>query len=126
MIQGSLSARRVERKAPVLAGLHRIATGALAGLGLSMLGLSALTIHWQNQWAHSYAMLEAAKSLEHRFQESAAVLEQHHLGLVRRPGQLVPTSSERLIHIPEPDARAAAPGTTLLSSLRSGPIPPGY
>jgi hypothetical protein len=126
MIQGSLSARRVERKAPVLAGLHRIATGALAGLGFSMLGLSALTLHWQNRWAHSYALLEAAKSLEHRFQESAAVLEQHHLGLVRRPGQLVPTSSERLIHIPEPDARAAASGTTLLSSLRSGPIPPGY
>jgi hypothetical protein len=126
LISGSFSSRRVERRAPLLAGLHRAATGALVGLGVSMLGLSALTLHWQNRWASSYGQLEATKSLEHRMQESAAVLEQHHLGAVRRPSQLVPTSSERLIHLPEP-AAAGRPGpATLLSEVRTGPIPQGY
>ena len=74
LIQGSLSARKVERQSPWLAGLHRISTGFLAGLGLSVVGLSALTLHWQNQWASSYGQLEAAKSLEHRLRGFG----QHH------------------------------------------------
>ncbi|MEB3322727.1 MAG: hypothetical protein VKI81_07870 [Synechococcaceae cyanobacterium] len=126
MIGSSLSSRRVERQAPLIAGVHRAATGALAGLGISMLGLSALTLHWQNRWASSYAELEATKTLEHRLQESSAVLEQHHLGAVRKPSQLVPTSSERLIHLPEPDSASRSGPATLLTGLRSGPIPQGY
>ncbi len=126
IIQGSMSARKVERQSPWLASLHRIATGALAGLGLSMLGLSALTIHWQNEWAHSFAELEASKVLEHRTQETSALLEQHHLGAVRRPGQLVPTSSERLIHLTQPETAAAAPSRPLLSQIRLGQLPAGY
>jgi hypothetical protein len=127
VIQGCLSARKVERQSPWLAGLHRIATGALAGLGLSMLGMSALTIHWQNEWSRSYEKLEASKVLEHRLQESAALLEQHHLGVVRRPGQLVPTSSEKLIHLPQPDARRmAAPHPLLAGIPLHRIIPAGY
>jgi hypothetical protein len=126
MIRGSLSARRVERHAPMLAGMHRIATGALAGLGLTMLGLSALTLHWQNQWARSYAQLEASKTLEHRMQESSALLEQHHLGGVRSPDQLVPTSSEKLIHLPQPQATPHAPAPPLFAGLRLRQIPSGY
>lgn len=126
LIQGSLSARKVERQSPWLAGLHRITTGALAGLGLSVVGLSALTLHWQNQWASSYGQLEASKSLEHRLQESAAVLEQHHLSAVKRPGQLVPTSSEKLIHIPEPVAVRRTSGLPLLAGIQLGRIPAGF
>lgn len=126
MIRGSLSARKVERRAPLLAGLHRVATGALAGLGLTMLALSALTVHWEGRWARSYAELEASKSLEHRLQESSALLEQHHLGAIRRPGQLVPTSSERLIHISEPHATPDPAAPTILADLRSGQFPSGY
>ena len=105
LIEGSLSARKVVRQAPWLAGLHRITDGALVGLGVSMLGLSALTLHWQNQWGSSYRALEATQVLEHRLQESAALLEQHHLGVVRKPGWLVPTSSDQLVHLPPPAAR---------------------
>jgi hypothetical protein len=126
MIQGSMSARRVERRAPLLAGMHRIATGALAGLGLSMLGLSALTIHWQNQWSRSYAQLEASKILEHRMQESSAVLEQHHLGALRSPGQLVPTSSEKLIHLPQPETFGRPSAPPLFAGLHLRQIPSGY
>lgn len=126
VIQGSLSARKVERKSPLLAGLHRITTGALAGLGLSMLGLSALTVHGQNQWARAYASLEAARVLEHRLQESSALLERHHLTVLRRPGLVVPTSSERLIHLPAPDPRKAQGPTSLLAKLRPATMPAGY
>jgi hypothetical protein len=126
MIRGSLSARKVERRAPLLAGLHRVATGALAGLGLTMLALSALTVHWEGRWARSYAELEASKTLEHRLQESSALLEQHHLGAIRRPGQLVPTSSERLIHLPGPEPSARPATDAILADLRSGQFPSGY
>ena len=126
LIQGSLSARRVERQAPWLAHLHRASTGALAGLGLSMLGLSALTLHWQTQWADSFAKLQAAKVLTHRLQESTALLEQHHLGLARRPGQLVPTNSENLIHLHAPQVAPASSALTLLANLQLRPMPAGY
>jgi len=127
VVQQSLSARPVERQSPLLAGLHRISTGALVGLGVSMLGLSALTLHWQNRWASSYTELETAKVLEHRLQESSALLEQHHLGAARRPGLLVPTSSEKLIHLSQPKARSSSMSLLpLLSSIQLDRIPAGY
>ncbi|MEB3256516.1 MAG: hypothetical protein VKJ05_09035 [Synechococcaceae cyanobacterium] len=121
-----MAARPVERQAPWLASLHRLASGTLLGLGVSMLGLSALTLHWQNRWAESFTDLEATKALEHRLQESAAVLEQHHLGAVRRPGQLVPTSSEKLIHLSEPSASPPRAGTPLLAGIQLRRIPAGF
>jgi hypothetical protein len=135
LIQGSLSGGRVERQSPLLASLHRVSTGALIGLGVSLVGLSALALHWQNQWAKSYAQLEAAKVLEHRLHESAALLEQHHIGSMRRPGQLLPTSSENLIHLPEPSQTAPKRSLPLLGALPFGgpqtgqpihPLPAGY
>lgn len=126
LIHRSLSGRKVDRQSPLLASLHKVSTGALAGLGLSLVGLSALTLHWQNQWAKSYAQLEAAKVLEHRLHESAAVVEQHHLSSMRRPGQLLPTSSENLIHLPEPKAhQPLKPTLPLLAGLAMGRGPNG-
>ncbi len=107
LIQGSFSARRVVRQAPWLAGLHRASDGLLVALGLSMVGLTALTLHWQGQWTRSFEQLELTQVLEHRLQESTAVLEQHHLEMARRPGLLVPTSLQRLIHLPSPSARSS-------------------
>jgi hypothetical protein len=91
-----------------------------------MLSLSALTLHWQNRWALNYTDLEATKALEHRLQESAAVLEQHHISAVRRPGQLVPTSSEKLIHLASPAASTSRPPLPLLAGLQLRRIPAGY
>lgn len=125
LIQGSLSGRRVERQSPLLATLHRMSTGALIGLGASLVGLSALALHWQNQWAQSYAQLEAAKVLEHRLNESSSVLEQHHIGAMRRPGQLLPTSSENLIHLPEPAQATPRRTPPLLAGLGFGRQPHG-
>ncbi len=111
LIQGSLSSSRAARRSPVLAGLHRAADGTLAGIGLCMLALSGLTLHWQNHWGQSFNKLESAQVLEHRLQESAALLEQHYLSAVRKPGWLVPTSSEKLIYLPTPPASRPSDGT---------------
>jgi hypothetical protein len=116
----------VQRQSPLLAGLHRIATGALAGLGVSMLGLSALTFHWQNEWARSYAELQASRVLEHRTEESSALLERHHLTVLRRPGQLVPTSSSQLIHLSQPGATEPEEAGHLLPQVQLGLVPAGY
>jgi len=102
LIQGSLSGRQAARRSPLLAGLHKAADGTLAGIGLCMLALSGLTLHWQNHWGNSFQQLESAQVLEHSLQESAALLEQHYLSAVRKPGWLVPTSSEKLIYLPGP------------------------
>lgn len=126
LIQGSLSARRVVRQAPWLAGLHRLVDGALLGLGVSMLGLSALTLHWQTQWGSNYRGLESTQILERRLQESAAVLEQHHLGAVRKPGWLVPTSSDQLVHLPPPPSTHPVTSGLELNGLRWGQIASGY
>ena len=126
LIEGSLSARKVVRQAPWLAGLHRVTDGALVGLGVSMLGLSALTLHWQSQWTNSYQSLEASQLLEHRLQESTAVLEQHHLGVAHKPGRLVPTSSEKLIYVPAPSAQPSASIITLLAGVSPRQILAGY
>ena len=126
VIENSLSARRIERRSPWLAGFHRISTGALAGLGLATVSLSALTLHWQNEWASSYSQLEASKSLEHRLQESSALLEQHHLSLVRRPGLLEPTSSAKLIHLPEPRSSRPRAPLPLLAGFQLRAMPAGY
>lgn len=126
LIQGSLSARRVERAAPWLASLHRIADGSLLGLSLAVVGLSALTLHWQSQWTRSYQSLEASQLLEQRLQKSTAVLEQHHLRVAHNPGQLVPTSSEKLIYVPAPSAQRPASIITLLAGVSPRQILAGY
>jgi hypothetical protein len=126
VIQGSLSSRQAARRSPLLAGLHRAADGTLAGLGLCMLAMSGLTLHWQNHWGQSFQQLEAAQVLEHRLQESAAQLEQHYLGAVRKPGWLVPTSSEKLIYLPPPPASAAPSRPPFSVDLQLGRMPAGY
>ncbi|MFM7312908.1 MAG: hypothetical protein ACKO0M_07040 [Cyanobium sp.] len=126
LLEGALSARRVERQAPWLATLHRLSTGALAGLGLSVVTLSALTLHWQNEWGRSFSELDAARTLEHRLQESAALLEQHHLGAIRRPGQLVPTRSENLIHLSEPRPLVSQGIRPLIAGFQLRQMPAGY
>jgi hypothetical protein len=126
LIRGSLSSRRIERQAPWLAGLHRAADGTLAALGCCMLAMSALTLHWQNQWGTSFQRMEDAQVLAHRLQESAALLEQHHLVAIGRPGLLVPTSSEKLVHLPSPPPAQPPLAAPLMARVSLRQIPAGY
>jgi hypothetical protein len=126
LLQGSFSARRVERQSPLLAGLHRISSGVLAGLGLTVVILGSLSAHWQGVWARNYTQLQVSRSIEQKLQESAALLEQHHLAAVRKPGQLVPTSSKQLLHLNRPPLPASPKGLSLLAGLPLQRIPAGY
>ncbi len=126
LIQGSLSGRSVSRNSPLLAVLHRATDGTLAGLGLCLLALGGLTLHWQNRWGESYQQLESAQVLEHRLQESSAQLEQHYLAAVRRPGWLVPTSSEKLIYLPTPKPTEPNNQGRFRLNLQLGLVPGGY
>ena len=126
LIEGSLSSQKIARRAPWLAGLHRFSDGTLVGLGVCMLALSGLTLHWQARWGQSYRQLEASQVLEHRLQEASAVLEQHHLAAVKRPGWLEATRSEKLIYLPPPSAATPQPMEQLLSRLQPRQIPVGY
>ncbi|MFY8148724.1 MAG: hypothetical protein ACOVNL_05835 [Prochlorococcaceae cyanobacterium] len=126
LIQGSLASGRAERSSPWLASFHRASDGALVGLGLAMLGLSALTLYWQAQWGRSYQKLESSQVLEHRLQEATAVLEQHHLGLARTAGLVEPTSSEKLVYLPAPPQANGRGQAPLLASIRFDRISSGY
>ena len=126
LIRGSLSGRAGAHRTPWLMGLHRAADGTLAGLGLCMLALSGLTLHWQNEWGQSFQSLEASQVLEHRLQESAAQLERHHLRSAGQPGQLVPTSSDRLVFMPPPPAPPQPSADLPVPSLNWNPAATGY
>ncbi len=126
LIQGTLLARKLDRQAPWLGNLHRIADGSLVGLGVAVIGLSALTLHWQGRWTSSFQSLEATQRLEHRLQESAAVLEQHHLSMTRKPALLEPTSSEKLVYVAPPAVSAGPDFEALLAQVNPGQILPGY
>jgi hypothetical protein len=77
-------------------------------------------------WAGNYTQLQASRTLEQKLQESAALLEQHHMSAVRRPGQLVPTSSQQLLHLVPPATTVSSQGLSLLAALPRQPIPAGY
>jgi hypothetical protein len=59
-------------------------------------------------------------------QESAAQLEQHFLAAVRRPGWLVPTSSEKLIYLAAPATVSQSRAVSLPGGLRLAKVPGGY
>ena len=127
LIQGSLSARRIDRQSPWLASLHRISDGTLAGLGLAVISLSALTLHWQGQWTRNFEQLEADQRLEHRLQESTALLEQHHLSMTRKASLLQPTSSEKLIYVSAPpQTQSNVNLSSLLAQVNLRRITAGY
>jgi hypothetical protein len=54
------------------------------------------------------------------------VLEQHHLGIAKKPGLLVPTSSEKLVYLEAPKPVVPAPITSLLAGVNTRQILAGY
>tara|TARA_E500000178_G_scaffold146877_1_gene146510 strand:- start:37884 stop:38414 length:531 start_codon:yes stop_codon:yes gene_type:complete len=124
LLQGSLSARRVERQAPWLAGLHRVADGALLATGVAALALAGLTLHWQGRWGRDFRNLQSAQELEHRVLESRSALEQHFLSRASHPGTLVAASSKDLLFMPSPPAQS--PGGPAEQPLQLELIASGY
>tara|TARA_Y100001933_G_scaffold44353_1_gene41892 strand:- start:1068 stop:1523 length:456 start_codon:yes stop_codon:yes gene_type:complete len=129
VIQGSLSARRVARKSPLLAGLHRTADGSLIGVFAAVLVLSGLTLHWQHRWTLAFRQLEMTRELAHRLTESTAMLERHLLERSQTPKQMVPTTVANLVYLDRPSSApktAAANHLAILGSLMERTIQHGY
>ena len=129
VIQGSLSARRVARKSPLLAGLHRTADGSLIGVFAAVLVLSGLTLHWQHRWTLAFRQLEMTRDLAHRLNESTAMLERHLLERSQTPKQMVPTTVANLVYLDRPSSASTKPGIdhlAMLGSLMERTIHHGY
>jgi len=129
VIQGSLSARRVARKSPLLAGLHRTADGSLIGVFAAVLLLSGLTLHWQHRWTLAFRQLEMTREQAHRLTESTAMLERHLLERSQTPKQMVPTTVANLVYLDRPSSASAKPGIdhlAMLGSLMERTIHHGY
>jgi len=129
VIQGSLSARRVARKSPLLAGLHRTADGSLIGVFAAVLVLSGLTLHWQHRWTLAFRQLEMTREQAHRLTESTAMLERHLLERSQTPKQMVPTTVANLVYLDRPSSASTKPGIdhlAMLGSLMERTIHHGY
>ena len=130
VIQGSLSARRVARQSPLLAGLHRASDGSLVGVFAAVLVLSGLTLHWQHRWTLAFRLLESTRTQAHRLTESTAVMEQHLLNSSDQPTSLVPTQVANLVHlerpVPPPNKLSTASSVATFAALGDQPIRGGY
>ena len=128
VIQGSLSARRVARQSPLLAGLHRAADGSLVGVFAAVLVLVAhLALAASLDLA--FRQLEMTREMAHRLTESTAMLERHLLERSSGPRQMVPTTVANLVYLDRPSANSTEPPSdhlAMLGSLMDQPIRHGY
>lgn len=129
LIQGSMSAQKVARQSPLLAGLHRVADGSLCGVVLAVVALSGLTLHWQHRWTVAFQQLENTRSLSHRLTESTANLERHLLQKASSPGAMVPTKVANLVYLDRPEAKqdqSQGDHLAMIQSWVNQPIHQGY
>lgn len=94
-----LSSRKILRKYPLLATLHKTIDGALVGILISATVISSLALHSQNLWSVDFSRLEKIRELNHKLQESTALLEKHFLASVTLPKSMVITKSTDLEYI---------------------------
>ena len=124
-----MSAQKVARQSPLLAGLHRVADGSLCGVVLAVVALSGMTLHWQHRWTVAFRQLEGTRTLSHRLTESTAMLERHLLEKTNLPSTMVPTKVSNLVYLDRPETNADAPKgghLAMIQSWMSQPIHQGY
>ena len=129
LIQGSMSAQKVARQSPLLAGLHRVADGSLCGVVLAVVALSGLTLHWQHRWTMAFQQLEDTRNLSHRLTESTAMLERNLLEKASLPGAVVPTQVSNLVYLDRPETATPEKSSEQLAMIQSWldqPIQQGY
>ena len=99
LIQGSFSPKKVARQSPLLAGMHRATDGALLGVLIAVLMMSALSLHWRHLWTVGYKELETTRDLTQKLKYSTAMLEQHLLKNASLPLSMVRTNAKKLHYI---------------------------
>ncbi len=102
LIKNSFSLRKVSRQSPVLAGLHRATDGALMGVLVAVVMMSAFSLHWRFLWTLAYTRLEATRDLAHRLTDSTAMLERQLLEHSKLPLSMVRTKTSNLIYMDHP------------------------
>ena len=117
LIQGSLSARRVARQSPVLAGLHRVVDGSLMGAFIAVTLMSTLTLHLQHRWTVAFRRVEVTRNLAHRLTESTAMLESDFLEKIRLPDSMVRTKTSNLLYLEQPSSTSRKKHGEIFSSL---------
>ena len=103
LIHGSFSSRKVARQYPVLAGLHRATDGALWGVLVAVLIVSALSLHSRHLWIVAYKQLETTRDLTQKLKSSTAMLEQHLLKRASLPLSMVRTNADQLHYLENPE-----------------------
>ncbi len=102
LFASSFKVKRISRKYPILAGLHRGIDGGLIGVIFCAALMSSVALHSQYLWTRSFSRLEITRDLNHRLEESIASLERYLLASVIMPKIMVQTKSTDLIYIDSP------------------------
>ena len=130
-IQGSFSPKKVARQYPLLAGMHRAADGALWGVLIAVLVMSALSLHWRHLWTLAYTELETTRDLTQKLKYSTAMLEQHLLKRASLPLSMVRTNAKKL-HFVDNTEVLSSPNDlhpqkdSLIKRFTSHPVNYGY
>ncbi len=131
LIHGSFSSRRIARQYPFLAGTHRLTDGALWGVLIAVLMMSAFSLHWRHLWTVAYVHLETTRELTQKLKFSTAMLEQHLLKRTSLPMSMVRTNAKKLHYLEHLDflensKEFGSEKHNLLKKIRSFPVNYGY
>ena len=131
LIHGSFSPKKVARQYPLLAGMHRATDGALLGVLIAVLMMSALSLHWRHLWTVAYTELEMTRELTQKLKYSTAMLEQHLLKRASLPLSMVRTNAEKLHYLDNPEDLSSTNNLdshkdSLLERFSSQPVNYGY
>ena len=96
LLKRSFVTPNVLRKYPLLSSFHRGVDGALVGVIVSGAIMTALALHSQHLWTINFSRLQLTKDLNHRLQESTAMLERYFLKSASDPNLMVKTKSAHL------------------------------
>ena len=102
--RGTISGKS-SRRYPLLNVFHSAINGALAGVLITVGGISAIALHSQYLWSVSFSRLEKTRDLSQRLLESTAILESYILNTSSTPKYMVPTKADNLIYIDAPEPK---------------------
>ena len=131
LFHGSFSPNKVARQYPVLAGVHRATDGALVGVLVAVMMMSAFSLHWRHIWTVAYTQLETTRELTQKLKYSTAMLEQHLLKRSRLPLSMVRTNAEKLHYLDNPETMSNSSdinshGNSLIERFSSDTVNYGY
>jgi len=111
--------------------MHRAADGALWGVLIAVLAMSALSLHWRHLWTLAYTELETTRDLTQKLKYSTAMLEQHLLKRASLPLSMVRTNAKKLHYIDNTEVLSSpndlhSHKDSLIKRFTSHPVNYGY